>query len=101
VRLAPLYDIASALPYGTHDKELRFAMKIDGDYRVFPYRNPWPDAARDLGLDAAALVARVRELASSHRMCSPTLPRLQKSESWIDRCPADWLTWSLLAQPVA
>jgi hypothetical protein len=37
----------------------------------------------------------------SHRMCSPTLPRLQKSESWIDRCPADWLTWSLLAQPVA
>jgi hypothetical protein len=39
-------------------------MKIGGDYRVFPYRNPWPDAARDLGLDAAALVARVRELAS-------------------------------------
>jgi serine/threonine-protein kinase HipA len=64
VRLAPLYDIASALPYGTREKKLRFAMKIGGDYRVFPYRNPWPDAARDLGLDAAALVARVRELAS-------------------------------------
>jgi len=64
VRLAPLYDIASALPYGTREKKLRFAMKIGGDYRVLPYRNPWPDAARDLGLDAAALVARVRELAS-------------------------------------
>jgi serine/threonine-protein kinase HipA len=64
VRLAPLYDIASALPYGTREKKLRFAMKIGGDYRVFPYRNSWPDAARDLGLDAAALVARVRELAS-------------------------------------
>ena len=64
VRLAPLYDIASALPYGTHEKKLRFAMKIGGDYRVFPYRNTWPDAARDLGLDAEALVARVRELAS-------------------------------------
>ena len=25
VRLAPLYDIASGLPYGTHEKKLRFA----------------------------------------------------------------------------
>jgi len=25
------YDIASALPYGTHEKKLRFAMKIGGD----------------------------------------------------------------------
>jgi serine/threonine-protein kinase HipA len=64
VRLAPLYDIASALPYGTHERKLRFAMKIGGDDRVFPYRNTWPGAARDLGLDAEALVARVRELAS-------------------------------------
>jgi serine/threonine-protein kinase HipA len=64
VRLAPLYDIASALPYGTHERKLQFAMKIGGDNRVFPYRNTWPDGARDLGLDAEALVARVRELAS-------------------------------------
>ena len=63
VRLAPLYDIALALPYGTHEKKLRFAMKIGGDYRVFPYRNTWPAAARDLGLDVEVLVARVRELA--------------------------------------
>ena len=63
VRLAPLYDIASALPYGTHEKRLRMAMRVGGDYRVFPYRNTWPDAARDLGLDAEALVVRVRELA--------------------------------------
>jgi serine/threonine-protein kinase HipA len=63
VRLAPLYDVASALPYGTHEKKLRLAMKIGADYRVFPYRNTWPDAARDLGLNAGALVARARELA--------------------------------------
>ena len=42
VRLAPLYDIASALPYGTHEKKLRLAMKIGDDYRVHPGQNSWP-----------------------------------------------------------
>jgi serine/threonine-protein kinase HipA len=64
VRLAPLYDIASALPYGIHERRLRFAMKIGGDYRVHPQRNAWPGAAHELGLDADALVTRVRELAA-------------------------------------
>jgi len=63
VRLAPLYDVASALPYGTHEKKLRFAMKIGGDYGVFPQRNTWPQAAGDLGLDPERVVARVDELA--------------------------------------
>jgi serine/threonine-protein kinase HipA len=64
VRLAPLYDVASALPYDIHERKLRFAMKMGGDYRVFPYRNPWPEAARELALDADALVGRVQELAA-------------------------------------
>lgn len=63
IRLAPLYDIASALPYGTHERKLRFAMKLGGDYRVYPRHNMWPAAARDLGLDREALMTRVRELA--------------------------------------
>jgi len=63
VRLAPLYDVASALPYGTHEKKLRFAMKIGGDYRVFPYRDGWPAAAKDLGLEPDRAVQRVIELA--------------------------------------
>ena len=65
LRLAPLYDIASALPYGDHEKKLRLAMKIGGDYQLNPHRNRWPDAARDLGLPAAELVARARELAAA------------------------------------
>ena len=58
-----LYDIASSLPYGVYEKKLRMAMKIGGDYGVFPHRNTWP-AAGDLGLDPDALVGRVRELAA-------------------------------------
>ena len=64
VRLAPMYDVASALPYGTHESKLRFAMKIGGDYRVFPHRNPWPAAAKDLKMDSGELILRVRDLTS-------------------------------------
>ncbi len=63
VRLAPFYDIASALPYGAHERKLRFAMKLGGDYRVYPHSNPWPSAARELGLDGERALERVRRLA--------------------------------------
>ncbi len=65
VRLAPLYDVASVLPYDVHERKLRLAMKIGGDYHLFPRRNTWPTAARDLGLAADALVERCRQLASA------------------------------------
>ena len=64
VRLAPLYDIASALPYGTHEKKLRLAMKVGDEYAVHPQRNTWPRAAQELGIDVDRLVSRVRELAA-------------------------------------
>lgn len=63
VRLAPLYDVASALPYGEHERKLRFAMRLGGDYRAYPDRNPWPTAAADLGVSGDALVQRVGALA--------------------------------------
>jgi len=64
VRLAPLYDVASALPYGMHEKKLRFAMKLGGHYEVFTYRNPWPRAAKELEVDTDALIARVSALTA-------------------------------------
>lgn len=64
-RLAPLYDMASILPYpGIHERKLRMAMKVGGEYDMRPSRNTWPKAAGELGLPADDLVARVRHLAA-------------------------------------
>ena len=65
VRFAPIYDVASALPYGMHEKKLRMAMKLGSSYDVFPHHNSWPRAARDLGLKVDTLIDRVRELAAA------------------------------------
>ena len=62
-RLAPLYDVASALPYGVHERKLRFAMRIGGSYEVYPFRNPWPVTAAELGMDASATIDRALVLA--------------------------------------
>ena len=40
-------------------------MKVGGDYHVFPQRNTWPAAAKDLGVDADELVARVHDLVAA------------------------------------
>ena len=63
VRLAPLYDVSSALPYGIHEKKLRLAMKVGGGYSVSPSRSTWSRAAAELGLRADELIDRARELA--------------------------------------
>jgi serine/threonine-protein kinase HipA len=65
VRLAPLYDVASALPYGTDEHKLRFAMKLGGSYEVYVRRNPWPQTAAELGLAAEVLQERARTLATA------------------------------------
>jgi len=65
VRLAPLYDIASALPYGSHEKKLRVAMKVGDDDALYNYRNPWPTAAKRLEVDEGRLIDRVGELAKA------------------------------------
>jgi serine/threonine-protein kinase HipA len=64
VRLAPLYDIASALPYGTHERRLRMAMKVGDDYDLFHVWDRWADAAREWGVDAHALRDRVVDITS-------------------------------------
>ena len=66
VRLAPLYDIASFLPYDDSDgHKLKLAMKIGDDYRLrrTDRRSAWERAADDLKLDRARLISRVLDLA--------------------------------------
>lgn len=64
VRFAPLYDIASALPYGANERKLRMAMKVGGDYGLFHLWDRWAKSAREWGIDADALQARVVEITA-------------------------------------
>jgi serine/threonine-protein kinase HipA len=64
-RLAPLYDIASALPYDNLDPHrMKLAMKIGGEYRIRDITmRQWRKSAAELGLEPEAVVSRVVELA--------------------------------------
>jgi serine/threonine-protein kinase HipA len=67
IRLAPLYDIASILPYDDSDGyDVKLAMKIGDDYKLrrTDRRSAWEHAADHLKLDRARLVERVIDLAT-------------------------------------
>lgn len=50
VRLAPFYDVASALPYALPIQKQQLAMKLGSTYQMNPVSSPWPRLAADLGL---------------------------------------------------
>jgi serine/threonine-protein kinase HipA len=67
VRLAPLYDMASILPYPAVDiSKVKLAMKIGGEYRL---RNiglrHWQKLAAELRLDDVKLLDRIRTMAQA------------------------------------
>jgi serine/threonine-protein kinase HipA len=67
VRLAPLYDLASILPYRTISlQKAKLAMKIGGEYRLnnIGLRN-WQKFAAELHLDEGLLVDRLKTMATS------------------------------------
>ncbi|MEP7112246.1 MAG: type II toxin-antitoxin system HipA family toxin [Ilumatobacteraceae bacterium] len=64
VRLAPLYDVASALPHLDHPRKARMAQKIGDEYRPsFIQRRHWERLARPLGLSPDEACARISALA--------------------------------------
>jgi serine/threonine-protein kinase HipA len=67
IRLAPLYDIASALPYESMpEQKIKLAMKIGGKYRVRdigPYA--WQKCATELRLDPESVLAGVARMAAA------------------------------------
>jgi serine/threonine-protein kinase HipA len=66
VRLAPLYDMASVLPYpGINIDKVKVSMKIGGEYRlrnIRPYH--WRKLAAELKLDPDATINRVSDFAA-------------------------------------
>lgn len=67
VRLAPLYDIASVLPYrGVDEMKLKTAMTLGGEYRLKAHTaRTWPKVAAELGLDVDSAVARVAHVVAA------------------------------------
>ncbi len=67
IRLAPLYDIASALPYESmREQKIKLAMKIGGKYRVRDIgAHEWQKCAGELELDPDPVLARVAGMAAS------------------------------------
>jgi serine/threonine-protein kinase HipA len=65
VRLAPLYDIASILPYDDIDlQKIKLSMKIGGEYRLRDIGiSAWRKLARDVRIDADALIGRIVAMA--------------------------------------
>ena len=64
VRLAPLYDIASALPHLDHPRKARMAHKIGGEYRPsFVQLRHWERLARPLGVRSDEARTRIMALA--------------------------------------
>jgi serine/threonine-protein kinase HipA len=67
IRLAPLYDVASVLPYPRFDvNRVKLAMKIADRYRMNEIRRgDWLKLAEQLGLDSEPLLERIVHMAEA------------------------------------
>ena len=65
IRLAPLYDVASILPYDAFDlRKVKLAMKIAGEYKLSLIGlHQWQKLAREMRVDAGELVERLATMA--------------------------------------
>jgi serine/threonine-protein kinase HipA len=75
VRLAPLYDLASVLPYPRFDvNRVKLAMKIAERYRMSEIRRgDWLKAAEQLKLDSDSLLERIRHMAEAIPELAPQI----------------------------
>jgi serine/threonine-protein kinase HipA len=65
IRLAPLYDVASILPYDEFDlRKVKLAMKIGGEYKLTQIGlREWQKFAREVKVDADELLDRLMAMA--------------------------------------
>jgi len=90
VRLAPLYDVASILPYAHIDpRKAKMAMKVGDEYRLYYIGfNEWRKLAADIKIDPDAVIDRVRSMATR-------LPDALRDE--VSRAQADGITHPVIA----
>jgi serine/threonine-protein kinase HipA len=87
VRLTPLYDLASALPYPQRIdlQKARLAMKIGGSYRLREIqRSHWETCARDLRLPAASLIERAETMIAQMTEALPMVAHTLHEEGIVD-----------------
>ncbi|WP_283809922.1 hypothetical protein [Bradyrhizobium forestalis] len=65
MRLAPLYDVASILPYDHVDqRKIKLAMKVGGEYKLGQIGlRQWKKFARETRVDADVLIATLISMA--------------------------------------
>jgi serine/threonine-protein kinase HipA len=82
VRLAPLYDVASVLPYPDLDIErVKLSMKLGGEYCLRNIRlHHWRVLAEEIHVDPDAMVQRVDELAKQLADHIPDIRRRMTEE---------------------
>jgi len=82
IRLAPLYDVASVLPYPDIDIErVKVSMKLGGEYRLRNIRRyHWRALAKELHVNPDAMVQRVDEFARQLADHVPEISRRMTEE---------------------
>jgi serine/threonine-protein kinase HipA len=99
VRLAPLYDVASILPYDEMDlKKAKLAMKVGGEYKLSHIGlRQWQKFAREVRLDADEMIELLTSMANQ-------LPdevnavRLQAREQGLTNAIVERLATQLIAR---
>lgn len=102
VRLAPLYDLQSAVPEAKHAPKAKMAQKVGGEYVAGKVvRRHWDRLARSAGIDVDALLVRIDEIAErlpdalADAVADPDLERTERKVagemmdaivSWARRC---------------
>lgn len=79
IRLAPLYDVSSYLPYDdSSGRKIKLAMTVGRDYRLgaTDRRSAWVRAARTLGLDPQRLIELVANMARATPLAFETAAQL-------------------------
>lgn len=88
VRLAPLYDISSALPYpGIQQQKIKLGMKFGTDYSIDAHASTWPSLARDLGVQEEVLRARAQHLISASVDAFATAANLPEVQALSTKLP--------------